>query len=212
MLKPLTHKCQKSSPVDFGCYGGALRKGWGQSVDFVSSPSHIFPGRSQLMSGYYRSPRLNIWFGSADLWSHHQTTVWMIRDPYHPTPPLMFHDLLLCVPHPHIPSVHSRRDSKMSQMPFPTWMRLLQSSLSSKFIVSSNYTLLFKNRSHEETEGLNCLIPTSLERDYEKPKLTSKKGTYYRWQQHGQKTRTLVLSSESSRRLWVLGGTHMWQV
>lgn len=82
----------------------------------------------------------------------------------------------------------------------------LQSSLSSKFIVSSNYTLLFKNRSHEETEGLNCLTLTSLERDDEKPKLTSKKGTYYRWQQQRREARTLVLSSKSSRRLWVLGG------
>ena len=196
MLKPLTHKCQKSSPVGFGCCGGALRKRWGQSVDFVSSPSHIFPRRAQLMSGYYRSPRLNIWFGSADLWPHHQTTVWTIRAP-DLAPHLWCCMTFFCVSltptfHQFIPG----KIARWARCPSALECYYLQSSLSSKFIVSRNYTLLFKNRAHEETEELNCSIPTSLKRDYEKPKLTSKKGTYhYRWQQQRQETRTLVLSS-----------------
>ena len=147
MLKSLTHKWQKSSPVGFGCYGGALREGWGQSVDFVSSPSHIFPGRSQLMSGYYRSPRLNIWFGSVDLWPHHQTTVWMIRAPYLP-PHLWCCMAFFCVSlsptfHQFIPGEIAR----WARCPSSLECYHLQSRLSSKFIISSNYTLFFKNRS-----------------------------------------------------------------
>lgn len=126
------------SPVGSRHHGGTLRKVWSQSVDFVSSFSHFSEVstniRSLMLMSFGKSPSLNIWFGCADLWFHHQTTVWVIRSPTDDTWPSSgptVHQLMLGT------------TVRWATRP-PHWMLSASWETSScNFTASNNYTLLF---------------------------------------------------------------------